>query len=77
MMTVKDLRQALEGLDDECEVRFAYNYGDHGKTLVAASLEYLDDGRVKWSDYHNMDVVVADEDWDDDDAKQKSVVILF
>lgn len=57
-MTVKRLRQILAGYDEESEVMFAYDYGDHGHTLVASPVGYVEDATVTRSEYHRMDKVV-------------------
>ena len=67
-MNVKELREMLEGMEAEGhadkEVLFAYNYGDHWRTEVAATIDNCDVGTVEYSSYHQMDKVV-DEDGDD------------
>lgn len=60
-MKVKQLISELETFDPEDEVYFVYNYGDYWQTYVAATLDYLEDGQVTWSEYHRMFQVVEDE----------------
>lgn len=57
-MTVSELIEELQGMDPDAEVRFAYNYGDYWRTTVAAEIKYVEDGTVRWSDYHSMDKIV-------------------
>ena len=54
-MTVKMLREALADCPDEMPVHFAYNYGDHWHTEVAPTVGSVDEGVVKYSEYHRMD----------------------
>ena len=74
-MTVKELIESLEGFDPNMEVKFAYNYGDYWRTQVASNVEYVDEGQVKYSDYHRMDKVV-DDDGDNEEFYTKTVVII-
>ena len=72
-MTVKELKGLLEGFEDETEVGFAYNYGDHCRTMVVANIKYGDTGPVKHSDYHSMNRLVDD---DDNEYGEKQMLIL-
>ncbi len=77
-MLVRDLIELLEGYDADLEVHFQYNYGDHWRTQVAPSVDSVDMGIVKYSDYHRMHKVV-EVDFDEDDADEvegKPVVLL-
>ena len=80
-MKVKELIQLLKDGDQEVEVHFAYNYGDHWHTMVAPKIKYLAELPVEFSDYHRMPkLVLAGNDMDDDeynawDAKEKVVVL--
>lgn len=66
-MNVKELIEMLEQFNPEAEVKFAYNYGDHWNTLVAADVNCAEEQIVEHSDYHNMDKVVEEPDeWDED-----------
>lgn len=65
-MTLSDLIQELEdirdgGMDEDIEVVFSYNYGDHWNSVVAANVTSIDEGIVKYSDYHRMFKVEEDE----------------
>jgi hypothetical protein len=68
-MKVKDLIEQLGYMDQEAEVHFQYNYGDHWRTQVAPSVDSVEMGVVKYSDYHRMPKVV-EPDWDDEDADE-------
>lgn len=72
-MTVKELIESLEGFDPNMEVKFAYNYGDYWGTEVASNVRDIDEGQVRYSDYHRMDKVT---DYDDEDDNIKTVVII-
>ena len=74
-MTVKELMESLEGFDPNMEVKFAYNYGDYWGTEVANDVRDVDEGMVKYSDYHRMDKVV-DDDGDNEEFYTKTVVII-
>ena len=75
-MLVRDLIELLEGCDADMEVHFAYNYGDHWRTQVAPSVDSVEEGVVKYSDYHRMDKMVEDEDdsYDEDTGEIKEGV---
>ena len=73
-MTVKELIESLEGFDPNMEVKFAYNFGDYWGTEVASNVTEIDEGQVRYSDYHRMDKVVDDEN--DEEYYAKTVVII-
>ena len=81
-MLVKDLIEALEGMDPEAEVHFSYNYGDHWRTEVAPKVEQVKRGYVGYSSYHSMDKLLDEEDLypDEEDGNPeenaRSVVVL-
>ena len=80
-MRVKELIEELENFDPESEVMFSYGYGDYWRTTVAAPAEYIDEGLVTYSAYHQQDKVVEmDDDETDSDAEQdgrvRQVVII-
>ncbi len=68
-MLVRDLIELLEGYDQDLEVHFQYNYGDHWRTQVAPSVDSVDMGVVKYSEYHRMPKVV-EVDYDDEDEAE-------
>jgi hypothetical protein len=78
-MLVKDLIESLKYMDQDAEVHFAYNYGDHWRTEVAPKVGDVREGVVEYSEYHRMDKI-ANEDYDDEDedtvAGQRRVVVL-
>ena len=65
-MQVFQLIERLMDLDPNAEVHFSYNYGDHWRTEVAPTVDRVDEGVVKYSEYHRMDKMVDDEDFDED-----------
>ena len=73
-MTAHELaRQLLAGPD--IDVQFAYNYGDHWKTTVAADVSKVRMKEVVYSDYHLMDRVACDGDFDTDAAVREVMLI--
>ena len=78
-MTVRELIEALSYMDQDVEVKFAYDYGDYWHTEVAADVDDVCDGTVKYSSYHRMDKVGDSDDdrYDEVDREEfKPVVIL-
>ena len=61
-MKVSELIEILGRYDQNVEVHFSYNYGDHWRTEVAPAICQVSDGVVEYSDYHRMDKLVTDED---------------
>jgi hypothetical protein len=66
-MQVKELIEMLEGMNQDAEVHFAYNYGDHWRTEVAPKVDRVDEGSVVYSDYHRMDKIAEHDDSDFDE----------
>ena len=60
-MQVKDLIEVLQSMEQDAEVHFSYNYGDHWRTQVAPTVDEVSEGVVVHSAYHSMDKM-ADED---------------
>jgi hypothetical protein len=63
-MTVNELKEYLEQFDGDMEVKFSYNFGDYWRTQVAEDISDVEEGYVKYSDYHRMDKIDEDEDED-------------
>jgi hypothetical protein len=61
-ITVKELIEQLGYMDQDAEVHFSYNYGDHWRTQVAPKVGSIEPGVVKYSSYHSMDKIEDDED---------------
>ena len=76
-MTVQELKDQLENFAPDTTVRFGYGYGDHGRTQVAARVRKVDDALVCWSEYHQMDRVVDDEDEDAEEVTDAQEVVLI
>lgn len=53
-MKVSDLIERLRDFPEDSDVGFAYNYGDHWRTMVVAEPEEVDEMEVEYSDYHSM-----------------------
>ena len=79
-MKVKDLIEQLGFMDQEAEVHFTYNYGDHWRTKVAPTVDSVEEGVVKHSAYHSMDKMVDDDCYDEDTGEYEEgtrhVVVL-
>jgi hypothetical protein len=80
-MQVKELIEILSRYDQEADVHFAYGYGDHWRTQVAPAVSQVFDGVVEYSDYHQMDKLVEDEDCYDEEtgdykADVRKVVVI-
>ena len=77
-LTVKDLIAQLQGCDEDMEVHFTYNYGDHWRTQVAPVVRYVEEGFVEESSYHQMDRVVEDcyDDEGDRNTDVRRVILI-
>ena len=73
-MQVKELIELLQMEDQDAEVHFSYNYGDHWRTQVAPTVDSVMTGRVTYSDYHRMHKVLDEEDFDFDEDSGEPVV---
>jgi hypothetical protein len=71
-MNVKELIEALQQEDPHAQVHFTYNYGDRRRTMVAPSVNFVEQGRVAHSAYHGMDRVV-----DEEDEQQSDLVVIL
>jgi hypothetical protein len=74
MMTVAELIEKLESMDQESEVMFSYDIEDRSHTEVAMKVDDVDEVEVAFSDYHNMYRVLSP---DGDDARSRSTVTLL
>ena len=83
-MQVKELIEMLQHMNQDADVHFAYNYGDHWRTEVAPKLSRVDEGAVVYSEYHRMDRMLEDTgdcEFDDEgnevlDETLRRVVVL-
>lgn len=73
-MKVSELIMTLHECDQDADVHFSYNYGDHWHTVVAPEVETVEEGRVVNSAYHNMPKLLDEDEkgWD----AAKPVVVL-
>jgi hypothetical protein len=78
-MQVKDLIEKLQSMNPNAEVHFSYNYGDHWHTEVAPTVSSVDEGVVKYSEYHRMDKLMDEnemyEEEGDFEGTRRAVVI--
>ena len=83
-MQVKELIEMLQDMNQDADVHFAYNYGDHWRTEVAPKVGRVDEGAVVYSEYHRMDKMLEDTgdcEFDDEgnevlDETLRRVVVL-
>ena len=78
-MQVFQLIERLMDLDPNAEVHFSYNYGDHWRTEVAPTVDTVDEGLVKYSDYHRMDRLMDEDEMIEDEGDfegTRRVVVL-
>ena len=78
-MKVKDLIKQLGYMDQEADVHFSYNYGDHWRTEVAPTVDSISEGLVKYSEYHRMDKLMDENDMyeeEGDYAGTRRVIVL-
>ena len=61
-MKVSQLIEQLGYMDKDAEVHFSYNYGDHWHTEVAPNVSQVDEGLVKYSEYHRMDKLMDENE---------------
>jgi hypothetical protein len=74
-MQVKELIEMLQDMDQDAEVHYAYNYGDHWRTEVAPKVGRVDEGAVVYSEYHRMDKILdADGDCEFDEETGEEIV---
>ena len=67
-MQVKDLIQQLQSMNPEAEVHFTYCYGDHWRTQVAPTVDLVQEGLVKYSEYHRMDKLMDEDEMYEDEG---------
>lgn len=66
-MTVAELIEQLKRMDSDTEVHFCYNYKDHWHTQVAPTVSTVEEGLVKYSEYHLMDKIIDCNDFYDEE----------
>lgn len=67
-MKVAELIEILESMDQDADVHFQYNYGDHWRTQVAPTVDNVDEACVEYSGYHQMDKIADEEDCFDEET---------
>jgi hypothetical protein len=67
-MTVQELINTLQFMDQDAQVHFSYNYGDHWHTEVAPAVRSAGSGLVKYSEYHRMDKLMDEDDMYEDEG---------
>ena len=67
-MKVKDLIEQLQSMNPEAEVHFTYCYGDHWRTQVAPTVDLVQEGLVKYSEYHRMDELMDEDEMIEDEG---------
>jgi hypothetical protein len=75
-LTVGDLKNMLEGVDENMEVHISYNYGDYWRTQVAPDATEAEEVKVKYSSYHHMDKIVEEDSDEDDHSDLKTVFVI-
>ena len=74
-MKVSELIKQLGYMDQDAEVHYAYNYGDHWRTEVAPKVGRVDEGAVVYSEYHRMDKILdTDGDCEFDEETGEEIV---
>ena len=68
-MKVKELIEILQEYDPEMTVHISYGYGDYWRTQVAPSVNYVEEGKVEYSEYHRMDRLVETDGYYDDEEE--------
>lgn len=72
--TVGELIERLQEFPEETPVAIGYNYGDHWNTTVAPSIVAVEEVVVENSEYHRMDIVSSDQEYDCYEAKRAVVI---
>ncbi len=76
-MTKRELIQALKDdpSDMDSPVRLMYGYGDRGRNIVAAEIREIEEVPVRYSAYHQDDVLIDDSE-DDEDSKEETTYVI-
>jgi hypothetical protein len=67
-MKVQELIKQLQSMNPDAEVHFTYNYGDHWRTQVSPTVVAVEEGIVKYSEYHRMDKLLDENDMYEDEG---------
>lgn len=72
-MNVAELIEQLYQYPPEMPVRFAYQYGDHWRTIVTPEVDLVEQGTVRGPvAYYNSHVLVDEEDADESSRRYES-----
>ena len=74
-MTVKEIRERLEGMDEDLQVLMAYPSGDYWRTVIAGKIDTVETCRVEWSQYHGK-FVLPKEGKDEPEDGEEVVVLI-
>ena len=72
-MTVKELKNILDGLDQDMEVYYQYPSGDYWRSKIAAEISRADQTEIEYSEYHQKMTVCGEIE---DDNETKTVIVL-
>jgi len=75
-MTARELMDQLSEFDGNEEVYFEYNYGDYWNNHVAESVGGVHTKFIKWSDYHNSNKIVDEDQVDEDEDNVSPAVVI-
>jgi len=77
---IEELKQYQEeNVEDELDVEFAYDYGDHCHSTVTKSINTVEQLTVKYSGYHRKNCIIDDADEEETDGNEKEptqVIVL-
>lgn len=74
-MTAKELIEILAQFDEDTKVVFAYPSQDYLHTVLAGTIDDVELGQIKWSDYHDKNAVVDSDDFDEEDDENVVIVL--
>lgn len=77
-MTVGELREALNGYDENTPVMVPYPSGDYWHTQLAGNVSgfRINEGLVQWSEYHREWKIIEADEEDDKDEESQAVLLL-
>ena len=75
-MRLKQLLAILANFPDDAEVHLVYPSHDYWSTEIAAKVTDLDEEEVRYSVYHEKDVIAEEGDQNDDGSEKRSVVCI-
>lgn len=76
-MTVAELKQHLSFFPDDKEVVIASTSGDYWGTTIGKNVSDVSDGIVTWSEYHQTNKVVDEENLYRYDKEDLSEVVIL